>query len=467
MKTFPVPREIQDFSKAFTSHGYQLYIVGGSIRDYLLGIQNHDYDFTTDAKPREVMRLFRHVIPTGLEHGTVTVLFGDSQYEVTTFRTEGAYLDGRHPSHVDFVGSLAQDLQRRDFTINAFAADCQDGRIIDLHHGFEDLSKGLVRAIGEPRERFLEDGLRILRALRFASKLDFSIEEETFKAMGELKGNLSHVSKERIHDELSKLISSKHPAKGLLLADTSKILDVILPELARTRDIQQNGQHHDTVLVHCIHTCQVAADHEYPFFVREAALFHDIGKWETVVYHEDGNTYYRHEIVGEKLCAEILQGLKASNLEIDTVSHLIAMHMFHYTSDWSDAGVRRFIKRVGREHIDDVLRLHLCDVEATCGDEGVDTSTKAQLEVYASIGELEDRIKGILSQGDALSLKDLAVNGKDIMSLGVPQGPQVKATLEYLLECVMDDPKQNTKKQLTEIAKSHLESSKAATSSFS
>jgi tRNA nucleotidyltransferase/poly(A) polymerase len=215
MKSFPLPEEVKEFGKVFQEHGHHLYVVGGSIRDALLGVPNHDYDFTTDAIPQEVQRLFRRVIPTGIEHGTVTVLFHGQKYEVTTFRTEGAYLDMRHPSSVTFVPDLAEDLSRRDFTINAFAADCISGQIIDLYHGREDLKDGVIRAIGEPRKRFQEDALRILRALRFAAKLDFTIEPETFKAMGELKENLSHVSEERIHDELTKMLCSPHPAKGL------------------------------------------------------------------------------------------------------------------------------------------------------------------------------------------------------------------------------------------------------------
>lgn len=217
MKKFPLPETIKEFGAIFRERGHRLYVVGGSIRDYLLGVPNHDYDFATDATPREVVSMFRRVIPTGIEHGTVTVLFKGGRFEVTTFRTEGTYLDMRHPSSVSFVDDLAEDLKRRDFTINAFAADCETGSIIDLHHGYEDLKLRTIRAIGEPRERFHEDALRILRALRFAAKLDFSIEEKTFQAMEELRDNLEKVSKERIHDELAKLIGSRHPSVGLHL----------------------------------------------------------------------------------------------------------------------------------------------------------------------------------------------------------------------------------------------------------
>lgn len=464
MKSFPLPEEVKEFGKVFQEHGHHLYVVGGSIRDALLGVPNHDYDFTTDAIPQEVQRLFRRVIPTGIEHGTVTVLFHGQKYEVTTFRTEGAYLDMRHPSSVTFVPDLAEDLSRRDFTINAFAADCISGQIIDLYHGREDLKDGVIRAIGEPRKRFQEDALRILRALRFAAKLDFTIEPETFKAMGELKENLSHVSEERIHDELTKMLCSPHPAKGLALADQSGVLDVLLPDLANGRGIQQNGQHHDTVLAHCIHTCQIAADHGYSQYVREAALLHDIGKCRTVEYHPDGNTYHHHDLVGAEITRTILRNLKASNEEVDTVSHLVSQHMFTYTPEWSDAAVRRFIVRVGKDHLDDLFRLRICDVIATMTDQGEAENQTIQLAAYRSIQSLEQRIQSILEQGDALSLKDLKINGNDVMALGVPKGPGVKEMLEYLLSCVMEDPAQNERDRLIALASAHLEASNEATS---
>jgi putative nucleotidyltransferase with HDIG domain len=457
MKKFPLPETIKEFGAIFREHGHRLYVVGGSIRDYLLGVPNHDYDFATDATPREVVSMFRRVIPTGIEHGTVTVLFKGGRFEVTTFRTEGTYLDMRHPSSVSFVDDLAEDLKRRDFTINAFAADCETGSIIDLHHGYEDLKLRTIRAIGEPRERFHEDALRILRALRFAAKLDLSIEKETFQAMEELRDNLEKVSKERIHDELTKLIGSRYPSVGLHLSSRCGVLEVLLPELARGGDIQQNGMHHDTVLEHCIHACQVAADHGYSLYVREAALFHDIGKSETVSYEPGCNTYYRHEIVGAEMTRKILRDLKGSNEEIDTVSHLVAMHMFHYTPDWSDAAVRRFITRVGREHIDDLLRLHMCDVIATETDRGDDESATTQLAAYGSIKQLEQRIQTIFRKGDALGFKDLNVDGNDILAIGVPKGPRVKEMLEFLLARVIEDPSLNEKERLLSLAKNHLE----------
>lgn len=440
---YPVPQKITSFGEVFTRNGHQLFIVGGSIRDWLLGVKNHDYDFATDATPGEVTAMFKgHTIPTGIEHGTVTVRYWGDSYEVTTFRTEGAYLDSRHPSSVSFVRSLAQDLERRDFTINAFAVNVEDGQVIDQHGGFDDLKNKRIKAIGVPRERFQEDALRILRALRFASKLNFEIEGETFKAMAELRENLKNVSEERIHDELVKLVASAHPKKGLLLMDASRVMDVILPELAKGRDCMQNGMHHDTVLMHNINACQAAADHGYSLYVRLAALFHDLGKPDTVVYDPVSNTYYNHDKVGSKMSERILRRLKASNEEVETVSLLVDQHMFAYSPEWSDAAVRRFIKRVGLEHVDDLIRVRYADVEAMYG--------KLESSIPA-LDELKERVDKVVSEKQALSVKDLALNGNDVMHLGIPKGPRIGKSLNYLLECVLEDPSQNNKEQLTKL----------------
>ena len=239
--------------KIFSSHGWQLYLVGGAVRDYILGIPNDDYDYATDASPEEVMAMFpHHCIPTGLQHGTVTVRFRKQSYEVTTFRSEGDYSDGRHPDSVEFVRSLESDLERRDFTINAFAASCTDGHIIDMHGGYEDLENHTIRAIGNPHERFGEDALRMIRACRFASKLDFSIEDETFNAIKEKAGTILKVSQERIKEELFKIIGGPHPVKGIELMRKTGLLHYILPELERCTGVEQAGFHTLDVYAHTL-----------------------------------------------------------------------------------------------------------------------------------------------------------------------------------------------------------------------
>jgi len=441
MQTFPVSSSIQRFSSRFKEAGFSLYIVGGAIRDYLLGLENDDYDFTTDAQPGEVKALFGHVIPTGVEHGTVTVIFEKQMFEVTTFRSEGTYLDGRHPSSVTFIRGLEEDLKRRDFTINAFAADCTNGTIIDLNGGFDDLKKKTIRAIGIPKKRFEEDALRIFRACRIASKLNFSIEEETLRAMKNEKENLKNVSSERIREELFKLVASDHPAVGLQYMHQCNILGTLFPSLANGDGIEQGGMHHQDILQHNITACQAAADRAFPLSVRLAALFHDMGKSEVIKEGEGKNTFYAHESVSARQAKTIMQYLKASNEQLRVVTHLVKEHMFNYQSDWSDSAVRRFITRVGLEDIPLLFQLRIADQIAIHGEPNT-----------SLIDELQERINKILAAKDALSIKDLAIGGNDLMKMGI-QGKSIGIILSYLLETVLDDPRQNTSEQLLTIAK--------------
>lgn len=442
MQSFPLTKTIRSFATRFKDAGFSLYIVGGAIRDFLLGFENDDFDFTTDAQPGEVMALFKHVIPTGIDHGTVTVLFENQKFEVTTFRTEGNYLDGRHPSSVTFIRNLEEDLKRRDFTINAFAADCIEGTILDLNKGLDDLHNRVIRAIGVPYQRFEEDALRIFRACRIAAKLNFHIEQETLDAMISMKENLCKVSAERIREELFKLVSSDHPTIGLRYMQRTSMLSQLFPSLAKGEKIEQGGMHHEDVLSHNIATCQAAADLRYSLEVRLAGLFHDIGKSETVVFHDDRNTFYQHEVVGEKQTKKILQSLKASNEQIRIISLLVREHMFAYQSNWSDSAVRRFINRIGLDIIPMLFQLRIADQIAIHGN--ADTT---------ALDELQARIDFILEEHDALSIKDLAINGNDLILAGFPKGVQIGRTLAYLLDTVLDDPKQNNREQLLTIAK--------------
>lgn len=453
MQTFPVSSSIQRFSSRFKEAGFSLYIVGGAIRDYLLGLENVDYDFTTDAEPNEVKALFGHVIPTGIEHGTVTVIFEKQMFEVTTFRSEGTYLDGRHPSSVTFIRNLEEDLKRRDFTINAFAADCTNGTIIDLNGGFDDLKKKTIRAIGIPKKRFEEDALRIFRACRIASKLDFSIEEETLRAMGSEKENLKKVSSERIREELFKLVGSDHPKVGLTYMHQSSILTTLFPSLAKGDGIEQGGMHKLDILQHNIATCQAAADRAFPLAVRLAALFHDMGKSEVIKEGETKNTFYAHESVSARQTKAIMQYLKSSKEQIHLVTHLVKEHMFNYQGNWSDSAVRRFITRVGLEDIPLLFQLRIADQIAIHGEPNT-----------TLIDELQERINKILAAKDALNIKDLAIGGNDLMKMGF-QGKSIGTTLSYLLETVLDDPSQNNVEQLLTIAKNYQVSVGATTES--
>lgn len=448
MKDFPINSRLRAFGSAFTLQGYSLYLVGGAVRDFLLGMENHDYDFTTDARPEEVIALFPHqCIPTGIKHGTITVRFQKESYEVTTFRTEGEYQDGRHPDCVDFVRDLASDLERRDFTINALACNIENGKIIDLHEGIQDLKARTIRAIGNPHERFREDALRMLRACRFASKLGFSVEAETKKAMTEIAGTITKVSPERIKEELFALISASHPEQGLTLLEETGLLSILIPEMAANVGLEQKGYHKHDVWTHTILAVKAAAEANASTSVRLAAFFHDIGKAATRELKDDGSySFIGHENIGAEMTRQILLRLRASNEEIETITHLVKEHMFHYTSDWSDGAVRRFIRRVGVDSTPPLFALRLADQKAIAGSCDWET-----------LESLDERIKKVLASNEALTIKDLAVNGYDLIRMGIPKGPELGLTLSYLLEQTLEDPNLNEKGKLLTLAKRYQE----------
>lgn len=444
MAKYPLTDNIKALSKPFIKAGFSLYLVGGAVRDFLLSKRNDDYDFTTDATPDEIMELFKgHTIPTGIKHGTVTVRFRGESYEITTFRADGDYSDGRHPDKVEFVRSLESDLERRDFTINAFAVSIQSGEILDYHNGRADLEKGLIRAIGTPKKRFDEDALRLIRACRFASKLDFEIEEETKKAIIEDASNITKVSAERIREELFKILSSDHPAKGLELMRETGLMKYILPELLEGYGMEQKGMHKYDVYYHIINSLQAAADDNAPFPVRLALLFHDIGKPRSMKIRDGEVTFYSHEKISENLAHEILSRLKCSNEEIALTCLLVRNHMFHYQREWTDSAVRRFLLKVGKENLDLLFAVRRADRLAIDGN--VDEE---------KISDLRERIEKEIQRGSAMSLKDLKINGRDLIDLGIKPGPKMGQILEELFERVTEDPALNEKESLRELAKS-------------
>ena len=427
-----ISRDIAELASVFKESGFSLYLVGGAVRDYILGNENNDYDFTTDAEPGDIKAMFRRTIDTGIKHGTVTVIFHGAHYEITTFRTEGDYLDSRHPESVHFVKSLEEDLMRRDFTINAFAASLPDGRIIDLHNGMKDLRHKTIRAIGEPEKRFSEDALRMMRAARFSSQLGFRIEKETLSAMKELHHTITHVSAERIKEELWKLIDGKNPRSGLEAMRESGIMDDILPELSATYGFEQGGMHRETLYEHLVLALETARDNDYPMTVKLAALFHDIGKCKT---REKGDgdrewTFYGHDRVSAEMTDEIFRRLKTSNEEREGVCHLIRNHMFAYTPDWSDAAVRRFIKRIGVENINNLFFLRVADISATVGHKPVPDNLLA----------FSERINSELEKNNALTIKDLKIDGRRLKEIGIKPGPVMGRILSELLDEVIENP---------------------------
>jgi tRNA nucleotidyltransferase (CCA-adding enzyme) len=442
-----IPAAVRELGSVFERAGKQCYLVGGAVRDMLLGRGTEDFDIATDADPREVSALFRRVIPTGIEHGTVTVLFRDSRFEVTTFRTEGRYTDGRRPDQVSYVPSIDEDLKRRDFTINAIAIDVSTGECVDRHEGRADLRARVIRAIGDADERFREDGLRLMRACRLATQLGFSVEPATREAMRRSRDAIRPVSAERVREEIEKMLRQERPSGGLELMRDSGILEIVLPELARCVGVEQRGAHCHDVWGHAVASCDAApADNAA---VRLAALLHDVGKPPAAVRSAEGEwTFHRHDELGAEIAEGILRRLKYPNATIAAVRHLVASHMFHYTPDWTDAAVRRFVARVGEESIPDLIDLRRADQIGTCGDAGIP----------AGLVELSRRVEALRDSRAAFTVGDLAVDGKQVMAeLGIRPGPLVGIVLGELLETVLDDPSLNTPDALLGIARRFYE----------
>jgi tRNA nucleotidyltransferase (CCA-adding enzyme) len=439
-----VPRTVRDLAEIFKAAGFQCHLVGGAVRDILMGRAHSDFDIATDALPAQVMSLFRRVIPTGIKHGTVTVLFKGTTFEVTTFRTEADYSDGRRPDTVAFAPSIFDDLARRDFTINAMAYDLLANRLNDPHEGEKDLARGLIRAIGDPAERFREDGLRPLRACRIAAQLAFSIDTPTRDAIPGALDILARVSAERVRDELIKTLQAPLPSTGLFLMKDTGILGVILPELREGVGIAQGSLHCYDVFTHSLYACDAAPAESLP--LRMAALFHDIAKPRVRAADAEGRpTFYEHEKVSAVMTEQILLRLKFPNAVVKEVSHLIAHHMFNYQEEWSDAAVRRLISRVGEDKIKDLIALRRADQIGMCRENA--------RTFPEGLADFAARVSSVLEAGRAFTVRQMAADGDDIMSrLGLPPGPRVGIILEELLQAVLDDPSLNEKEKLLQIA---------------
>ncbi len=414
------------------------------MRDILMGRPHTDYDIATDAVPEQVMSLFRKVIPTGIKHGTVTVLWKGTTFEVTTFRTEAGYSDGRRPDSVTFTPSILDDLSRRDFTINAMAYHLGENRMIDPHEGTRDLARRVIRAIGDPAERFREDGLRPLRACRFAAQLSFSVAQGTRDAIPGALDVLARVSAERVRDEILKTLEAPVPSVGLMLMRETGILGVVLPELLEGVGVTQGTLHCYDVFTHSLYACDAAPRESV--VLRLAALLHDIGKPRVRAEEADGRpTFYTHERVSAQMAEEILVRLKLPNAVIRDVTHLVAHHMFNYQEEWSDAAVRRLIARVGEGVIDDLVALRRADQIGMCRE-----NAQAFPEGLALFAE---RVAAVLRESRTFTVRQMAADGNDLMErLGIPPGPLVGIILGELLQAVLEDPALNEKEKLLEIA---------------
>ncbi len=452
-----IPEYVTKLIEILHENGYEGWVVGGSIRDIIMGKEPNDYDVATNATPEKVMKLFRRVIPTGIKHGTVTVLIDNHSIEVTTFRKDGKYIDGRRPVNVSFASTIYEDLSRRDFTINGIAYNPITDEIVDPFNGINDINNKIIRTIGDPVERFSEDGLRCYRACRFSSQLGFKIEENTFEAIEKCLDIASKISEERIRDEIIKIIQSPKPSVGFECMRKSGLLQLTIPELLEGFGVKQNKYHKYDVYYHNLYTCDAAKSNDYR--IRLAALLHDIGKPFAKREVEDSDTgkksvFYNHEIIGAAIAKRILKRLKFSNNDINFITHLIRNHMFHYTDDWTDGAVRRFLRKVGIENLDALFELRRAD---RIGN-GLKSGDSRVLKRF------KERINQIIEQENAITVRDLAVNGYDIMNtFNLKPGPIIGKVLNELLEIILDEPEKNKKEILLEIAKEIVEREKAST----
>ena len=434
-----VPLDVLALCERLRAHGKRAWIVGGCVRDWLLGRDPNDWDVATDAPPKDLLRIFPRAIPTGVEHGTITVVSKGRHYEVTTLRGEGPYSDGRRPDSVTFVNDIVADLARRDFTVNAIAVDPLDGTLIDPFDGRRDLARGVLRAVGEPRQRFAEDGLRVLRAARFVATLELTLDAETEAAIRPTLDTYRKVAAERVRDEWMKTMKARSPSRAFEVMRATGILEVTCPELLTGVGMEQNRWHAYDVWRHGLE-CMDACPRDP--ILRIAGLLHDVGKPQTRAWADKTAdwTFYDHDRVGAEIAEPIAARLRLSNDERARVVSLVRHHLFHYSDEWTDAAVRRWIRRVGPERVDDLYALNDADVRAKGRD------FESDLEALAG---LKGHVARVMAEGTALSTRDLEVNGRDLMrELGLAPGRIIGEILDTLLEAVTNDPTLNQREPL-------------------
>jgi len=455
---YQLPNEVKIILDKFQKAKFQIYIVGGAVRDLLMGKEVKDWDFTTDANPEEILK----VLPEGFydnKFGTVGLAVGGGLMEITTMRKEGEYKDFRHPDKISWTNKIEDDLARRDFTINAAALAIPSKHlrgeetdvtssthlgggtmaIVDPFHGQQDIQDKLIRCVGNPSKRFQEDALRLIRAVRFATELEFEIDEKTFDA---IKGNadlIKEIAWERIRDELFKILASDNACEGIIKLREAKLAQIILPELERCFGIVQEGPKHDRVYdigEHSLLTLKYTPSNDP--LVRFASLLHDIGKPDTVETQEDGNvTFYQHDIVGGEQARKIAKRFNLSKKQTDKLYRLIRWHMFTVSEHQTDSAIRRFIKNAGMENIEDMMALRVGD---RLGG-GTQTETSWRMEKF------QERIKEVLKK--PFSIADLKVNGHDVMKvLKIKSGPKVGEILQKLFEEVLEDSSKNNREYL-------------------
>lgn len=437
---FSVPEEVRVVADGLRNEGFEAYLVGGCVRDLFLGRTPKDWDITTNAKPEDIQKLFPDSYYTN-EFGTVGIKVDteDSSLkviEVTPYRTEGTYSDKRRPDSVSFGDNLEEDLARRDFTVNAIAYDESKGQIIDPYKGQIDIERKVLRTVGSPEERFEEDALRLMRAVRLVAELGFALDAETAAAIQLKSSNLQHVSRERIRDEFVRILESTQPMMALVLSQQLGLLEYIAPDLVRGIGIDQNQAHSYDVFGHLMRALQHAADKEWPLDIRIAAVFHDVSKPETRRWSDEKKdwTFHGHEVVGSRVTRKALEDMRFSRETIEKVSKLVRWHMFFSDPDQITlSAVRRMIRNVGEENIWDLLNLRICDRIGT----GRPKEQPFRFRKYKAM--VEEALR------DPISVGMLKIDGNTLMNqFHMKPGPRIGWTLSALLEEVLEDPAKNT-----------------------
>lgn len=441
-----IPNNVQFIIDTFYNNNYEAFMVGGCVRDALLGLMPKDYDITTSSTPDITQKLFDKTIPTGIKHGTITVVIDGENLEVTTYRTEGKYLDNRRPESVSFVSDIKEDLSRRDFTINALAYNNKVG-LIDYFNGIDDLNNKTIRAVGDADKRFKEDALRMLRAIRFSCQLGFSIEDSTYNAIKLNYKLIKNISMERIRDELCKILITDSPCTGLNLLKDTGILEIILPDIYALVEYTPRCNNHNRDVFN--HTLNVISNTNNDLLLRLSALFHDVGKLNTLKELSNGHCYFPgHAQEGARTCRPILSELKFDNDTIDRVSKIIFDHLvLNVDLMPTDGEVKRLLRRVGKKDIFTLFQLQRADIN----------SLWDPIPFLKKVDFTENRVKYIIKNNEPLYIKDLAITGSDLIAeLNIKPGKLVGEILTFLLESVLDDKNLNTKERLLEIAKNFL-----------
>ena len=449
-KKIDIPKEVKRILEILEDNGFEAFAVGGCVRDSVLGRKPMDWDITTSALPMQVKDIFRKTIDTGLEHGTVTVRMNHQSFEVTTYRIDGAYNDARHPESVEFTSNLVEDLKRRDFTINAMAYNPSVG-IVDAFGGIKDLEDGIIKCVGVASERFSEDALRILRAVRFSAQLGFEIEDETAKAIREMASTLEKISAERIHVEIEKLIMSDNPSK-LIDAYNLNITKVVLPEFDAMINCEQNTPYHIYNVGE--HTVKVMENIEPTKVLRWAALLHDVAKPVVATTDKDGRSHFKgHALKGAYMSAKILRRMRMDNKTIKEVGKLIRHHDDRPSDRVKDPEiVRRHVSVVGKEYYENYLKLAKADL-----------LSKSELGI--SVGEKGyeytlSQFREIVEKGYPTSIKEMKFSGKNLMEIGCEKGEAIGIALDKLLDYVLKFPDKNETSELERFAKKIIEKSK-------